>query len=157
LKRLSRRIKRVYTLKFTDDGLHDVRALPKNERNVLKRELKEKLAKDPFNCTTPLRGVLEGWRSFLWDNRRVVVKVYDDLRAVAIAGVGERKHTSGEDIYRKLEALAIKGKLAEQVLITLRGFTQPQNASNPREAHGVVHVPSTHRIRRRTHKSSSIS
>jgi mRNA-degrading endonuclease RelE of RelBE toxin-antitoxin system len=150
----------VYILKFTDDGLQDVRALPKNERNVLKKELKQKLANDPYGCTTPLRGALEGWRSFLWDNRRVVVKVYDDLRAIAIAGVGERNHTSGEDVYKKLEALAIKGKLAEQVLITLRGFTQPtmQDADSLRRTPGSVHPPSPHRIRRRRiHKSSSLS
>jgi hypothetical protein len=82
----------------------------------------------------------------------VVLKIYDDLRAIAIAGVGERDHNSDRDIYKKLEALAIKGKLAEQVLLTLRGFTRPvARETESLKRSGSVHPPSPHRLRRRGH------
>ena len=112
-----------YVIQFTDDGLGDARALPKNTRNSLRKEIQQKLARDPYGCSSELDEPLKGWRSFHHRNYRVVFKVYDDLRAMAIAGMGRRLPPSRSDIYKKLEALALEGKLAERVLKALRGFS----------------------------------
>ncbi len=113
----------MYVLKFTQDGLADVKALPKNVKNALKKELQQKVAIDPYGCSIELEEPLKGWRSFHWRNYRIVFKVYDDAKAVAIAGVGVRLPRSKSDIYRKLETLASEGKLAENILRLLRGFS----------------------------------
>ena len=48
---------------------------------------------------------------------------YEELQAIAFAGIGQRLPQSRSDICNKLEALAREGKLAERVLEALRGFT----------------------------------
>lgn len=113
----------MYVLKFTQDGLADVKALPKNVKNSLKKELQRKIAVDPYGCSMELAELLKGWRSFHWRNYRIVFRVYDDLKAVAIAGIGLRSPQSGSDIYRRLETVAAEGKLAENILQLLRGFS----------------------------------
>lgn len=115
----------MYILKFTDAGLMDVRALPKPIRNFLKKELQEKVAEDPVGCSQELSGVLRGWRSFHCGEYRVIYKVYDDLRAVAIAGIGKHDPDAAKDVYRRLENLANTGKLANEMLIAVRGFSLP--------------------------------
>ena len=112
-----------YVIQFTDDGLADVKALPKNTKNSLRKEIQEKLARDPYGCSSELDEPLKGWRSFPYRNYGVVFRVYEDLRAIAIAGIGQRLPQSRSDIYKKLEALALEGKLAERVLKALRGFS----------------------------------
>lgn len=123
-KRSSRR-PNLYTLKFTGEGLADVKALPKNIRNSLKAALVEKIASDPRNYSTPLTSALKGWWSFCWRDYRIIFKIYDDLKAIAIAAVGKHSKEAQQDVYRKLEALVIQGKLAESTLIALRGFSPP--------------------------------
>lgn len=113
----------MYTLKFTGEGLADVKSLPKNIKNALAKALPKKLSVDPYRYSTELTEPLRGWRSFHWGKYRIVFKVYDDLKVIAIAGVGERLPQSKSDIYRKLEILANEGKLAESVLRVLRGFS----------------------------------
>ena len=113
----------MHDLKFTDEGLADVKALPKNVKNALKKELQQTVALDPKGCAEPLIASLEGWFSFHYLEYRVVYKVFDDLPAVGIVGVGKHDRDATLDIYRKLEALAKTGKLAESVLATLRGFS----------------------------------
>lgn len=112
----------MYAIKFTDEGLADVKALSRSARNSLRKEIAGKLARDPYGCSTELRAPLRGWRSFHHRHYGVVFKVYEDLRAIAVAGVGRRLPQSSPDIYKKLEALAAEGKLAESVLSVLRGF-----------------------------------
>ena len=113
----------MYTLKFTKDAIEDIRRLPKNVRNSLKKEFRAKLAVDPSACSIGFSEPLQGWRSFHWGRYRVVFKVYDDLRAIAVVGVGQRRPGYESDVYRKLEILARKGKLAERILRTLRVFS----------------------------------
>jgi mRNA-degrading endonuclease RelE of RelBE toxin-antitoxin system len=84
----------------------------------------EKVAVDPLGCSHELREDLAGYRSFTWQDYRVVYKIFDDLRAVAVVGVGMRSPQSAENIYRKLETLARTGALAQGVLFSLRGFTK---------------------------------
>lgn len=114
----------MYLVQFTDDALENVRRLPKNVRNRLKEEIRE-VAKDPYGCSKGLREPLKGFRSFSFGDYRVIFKVYEDLRAIGIAGIGRRDPRSQADVYKKLHALAEEGKLAEKVLATLRGFSAP--------------------------------
>ncbi len=111
----------MYVIKFTDGGLADVKALPKNVRNSLQTVLLQKLAPDPVRHSTELREPLQGFRSLHWRKYRVVFKIFEELKIIAMAGIGERSPQSRLNIYRRLEELAAKGKLAESVLSTLRG------------------------------------
>jgi len=115
----------VYVLKFTGDAVADIKTLiPKHLRGPLKKELQEKVAVDPRGCSHELKRDLDGYNSFTWQDYRVVYKVFDDLRAIAVVGVGLRSPQSKENIYRRLEVLARTGKLAQGVLFSLRGFTK---------------------------------
>jgi len=98
----------LFRLYFTGDGMADVKALPKNTRNSLKKLLIQRLASDPL-----------------------VFKVYEELGAIAIVGVGERQPQSASNIHRRLERLAAQGKLAESVLATLRGLSSRQAGAGP--------------------------
>jgi mRNA-degrading endonuclease RelE of RelBE toxin-antitoxin system len=113
----------LYELYFTEDGMADVRALPRNTRNSLKKLLIQRLASDPQGHSTELKSPLEAFRSLHWKKYRIVFKVYEELRAIAIVGVGERQPQTTSDLYRRLEKLAAQGRLAERVMATLRGFS----------------------------------
>jgi mRNA-degrading endonuclease RelE of RelBE toxin-antitoxin system len=110
----------VYRSQFTADALQDIRGLPKNVRNALKKELQKKIHIDPIGCSEPLTGQLERFRSFHHGDYRVVYRVFTDLRVVAVVGIGKKDEDHQAEIYKNLEALASKGKLAEAVLRTLR-------------------------------------
>lgn len=116
----------MYVLKFTSEAVADVKAvIPKHLRGPLKKALSERVALDPIGCSRELREDLAGYRSFTWQEYRVVYQVFDDLKAVAVVGIGLRSPQSAENIYRKLETLARTGKLAQGVLFSVRGFTRP--------------------------------
>lgn len=106
--------------KFTAHALEDVKNLPKNVRNALKKEFQTKIHVNPTNCSEALTGLLTGFRSFHFGNFRVVCKIYDDLKAVAVVGVGKKDRDHQTNLYRKLEELAKTGKLADAVLATMR-------------------------------------
>jgi hypothetical protein len=79
-----------------------------------------RVAVDPAACSRELRQHLDGNRSFTWQGYRVVYRVFEELNAVAVVGVGVRSAQC-----RKPETLARTGKLAEGVLFSLRGFSKP--------------------------------
>ena len=112
----------MYVLKFTEFELADVRRLPKNTRNALKKELLNKIATDPEGHSEGLQGALRGYRSFHWRDYRGVFRVFPGLQAVAVVGIG--KHAAKADIYRRLEVLVSSGQLADKVLVSLRGFSR---------------------------------
>jgi mRNA-degrading endonuclease RelE of RelBE toxin-antitoxin system len=112
-----------YKIQFTADGLHDAKSLPKGVRNSLARELKNRLAKDPLACSEELREPLAGWRSFHCGKHRVIFKLYNRLNLIAVAGIGQHSSQATQDIYRRLELLAQRGRLAEDILAALRGFS----------------------------------
>jgi mRNA-degrading endonuclease RelE of RelBE toxin-antitoxin system len=115
----------LYVLKFTGSAIADIKlVIPKHLKGPLKKALIKKVASDPVGCSHELQGSLQGYRSFVWQEYRVVYKIFDDLLAVAVVGVGLRSPQSAENIYRKLEVLAQSGKLAQGVLFSLRGFTK---------------------------------
>jgi mRNA-degrading endonuclease RelE of RelBE toxin-antitoxin system len=114
----------VYVLKFTSEALADIKTIPKHLKGPLKRALLEKVAVEPHGCSHELHGELNRYRSFTWREYRVVYRVFDDLKAVAVVGLGLRSAQSKENIYRRLETLARTGKLAQGMLFSLRGFTK---------------------------------
>lgn len=112
-----------YEIRLTDDGLADVKALRKNVKNHLGKEIKRLLTKDPNGNSLPLDPPLDKYRSCHIGDYRVIFYVADDLPAIAIAGVGKHSQEANKDIYKKLEAISASGQLAEKILATLRGFT----------------------------------
>jgi mRNA-degrading endonuclease RelE of RelBE toxin-antitoxin system len=113
----------LFVLKFTDFGLADVRALPKNVRNSLKKELRNKVAPDPEACSEELHGPLKDYRSFHFRGYRIIYRVFPQLKAVAMVGIGMHSKDARADIYRRLEVLVGRGKIAESVLLSLKGFS----------------------------------
>jgi mRNA-degrading endonuclease RelE of RelBE toxin-antitoxin system len=115
----------VYVLKFTSNAVADIKTLiSKHLENPLRKQLLKKVAVDPRGCSHELHEDLAGYRSFPWQDYRVVYKIFDDLKAVAVVGAGLRSPRSAENIYRKLERLARTGELAQGVLFSLRCFTK---------------------------------
>ena len=109
----------MYQVRFSAEAHADVRGLPKHIRNSLRKELL-KLAADPVGLSLELREPLQGFRSYHWRNYRVVFVLSDELKSIAVAAVGQRLAGTNADVYRKLEQLARKGKLAGQILSVLR-------------------------------------
>jgi mRNA-degrading endonuclease RelE of RelBE toxin-antitoxin system len=114
----------VYVLKFTSEAVADVKTIPKHLRGPLKKALEENVSQDPYGCAKELKRSLEGFRSFTWQDYRIVYRIFDDLRAVAVVGVGLRSPQSSQNVYRKLELLAQSGELAQGVLFSLKGFSK---------------------------------
>lgn len=114
----------MYILKFTDDAVADIRTISKEQKNTLRKALLSELVPDPKGRSKALRKQLDGFRSFAHGEYRVVFKIFDDLRAIAVVGVGLRSPQSTDNIYRKLEKLAATGELAQGVLFSIRRFTR---------------------------------
>ena len=112
-----------YVIRFTDEGLDDVKALPKNNRNHLRKAILERLARDPISCSDELKPPLEKYRSCHIGDYRVIFYVAEDIRSLAIAGIGKHSRDAAQDVYKKLESLVSQGKLAAKILATLRGFS----------------------------------
>ncbi|MGB7283618.1 MAG: type II toxin-antitoxin system RelE/ParE family toxin [Candidatus Acidiferrum sp.] len=113
----------MYCSKFTDEAVENIKRLPKNVKNALKKEFEKKIHVDPVGCSEPLTGPLEGFRSFHFRDYRVVYKVIEDIRAVAVVAIGKKDKSHQTDLYKRLEALATTGKLAKAVLETYRSIT----------------------------------
>ena len=113
-----------YFIRFTDEGLQDVKALPRNVQNHLKKEILKRIGKDPTGCSLELKPPLEKYSSCHIGDYRVVFYLAEDIRSVAIAGIGKHSKDAKKDVYKKLEGLVRQGKLAEKILATLRGFNQ---------------------------------
>lgn len=114
-----------YTLKFTAEGRADVRSLPREIRNWIRKEL-HRIEADPHGCSSELREPLQQYRKFECGDYRIIFMIFDDLRAVSIAAVGKHDSDVSKDVYRKLETLVREGKLAEQYLISVRQFSPPR-------------------------------
>ena len=113
----------LYRSVFTDDALKDVKKLPKNVRNALKKKFEKKIHVNPFNCSEELSGILWHYRSFHYGNYRVVYRVFEDIRAVAVVGLGKKDKDHRTDLYKRLEDLAKRGRLADAVLETYRSIS----------------------------------
>ena len=115
----------MYVSKFTNDALEDIRSLPKNVRNALKREFEKKIHQNPIACSEPLTGPLAAFRSFHFRNYRVIYRVHEELKTIAVVGVGKKDKTHHAEIYIKLEQLAKSGKLADEFLRAIRLLESP--------------------------------
>jgi mRNA-degrading endonuclease RelE of RelBE toxin-antitoxin system len=110
----------LYRSVFTDDALNDVKRLPKNVRNALKKEFEKKIHVDPFSCSEELAGILGHYRSFHYGNYRVVYRVFEGMKVVSVVGLGKKNKDHQTDLYKRLEDLANRGRLADAVLETYR-------------------------------------
>jgi mRNA-degrading endonuclease RelE of RelBE toxin-antitoxin system len=116
----------VYNIKFTVYAKAGIRALPKNVRNHLRKELQEVVSVNPVICSEGLTGPLSGFRSYHCGNYRVVFKLYEDSQTVAVVGVGKKNADHSAEIYKQLEVLAGAGKLADTFLKNLKLLAPPQ-------------------------------
>ena len=120
----------MYSAKFTRQALEDIKALSKNVRNSLHREFTRKINLHPIDCSEPLSPPLEAFRSFHYRDYRIVYQVLEDLKIVAVVGIGRKdRHHHGE-IYKRLEGLARSGKLAAAVLDTYRSISGTGESSD---------------------------
>lgn len=118
----------MYCSKFTPEALSDLKQLPKEVRNALKREFEKKLHVDPVGCSVALSGDLQKYRSFHHGDYRVIFQVFEDIRAIAVVGIGEKDAHHHAEIYKHLENLARSGKLAATVVETYRSLsTRPKS------------------------------
>lgn len=110
----------LYRSVFADDALEDVKELPKNVRNALKKEFEKKIHVDPFSCSEELSGILGRYRSFHCGNYRVVYRIFEDMKVVSVVGLGKKNKDHQTGLYKRLEDLAKRGRLADAVLETYR-------------------------------------
>lgn len=118
----------MYCSKFTDEALENVKQLPKSVKNSLKKEFQKKIHVNPTICSEALTGVLEGFRSFHFGEYRVVYRVFEGLRVVSVVGIGKKDTDHQTALYKRLEELARKGKLAEAVRETYRYISTASEA-----------------------------
>ena len=114
----------MYCSKFTDDALEDIKKLPKNIRNALKKEFQKKIHVIPVGCSEESSGILGDFRSFHCGDYRVVYRVFADIKTVSVVGAGKKNKDHRTDLYKRLEALARKGRLANAVLETYRNISR---------------------------------
>ncbi len=107
----------MYSLHLESNAIDDLKKLPKNARNLLKKEIPKHLVRDPAGCSSTLTGPLEGFHSCHIRQYRVVFMIVKN--EVWIVGVGEHSRSPETDIYRRLEELQKRGKLAGKLLSAL--------------------------------------
>jgi mRNA-degrading endonuclease RelE of RelBE toxin-antitoxin system len=113
----------LYRSYFTNDALENIKKLPKAVRNSLKQEFEKKIHVNPIECSEPLSKPLENFRRFHFGEYRVVYQVFKDLKAISVVAVGKKDRHHQSEIYRQLEILAERGKLAAAVLDTIRSIS----------------------------------
>jgi mRNA-degrading endonuclease RelE of RelBE toxin-antitoxin system len=115
----------LYVSKFTSAAIEDIGTVPKNARNRLKREFQNNIHQNPIACSEPLIGPLAAFRSFHFLNYRVIYRVYEDLKMIAVVGIGKKGKAHFAEIYERLEQLAKSGKLADEFLRAIRLLESP--------------------------------
>ncbi len=109
-----------YTILFTADAESDIESLDGSIKRQLKKVLEKKLAVDPGGYGTPLRAPLGGYWKHEFASHRVVYRIYEDPKVLAVCAVGARRGKHARDVYKQLEAAAKAGKMAEQVAAVLK-------------------------------------
>ncbi len=115
----------MYRAQFTSAAIQNLKDLPKSVRRTIKSDLQQKVVKDPFGCSEELSRALTGFRSFHFGPYRIVYRVFDDFKIIAIVGIGMKTGDPETDIYTRLEKLSGVGKLSDRFLKGLRFFSQP--------------------------------
>ena len=107
----------MYSLHLESSAIEDLKKLPRNVRNRLKKEIPKRLASDPVGASKALTGLLEGFYSCHVRQHRVVFMIVEEQ--VWIVGIGEHSNNPHSDIYRKLEELRERGEIAGKILSAL--------------------------------------
>lgn len=110
----------MFVPKFTPEAMKEIKRLPKNVRNSLRKKIEKVVLKDPIGCSEALSGLLAQFRSFHLGDYRLVYRVFEEYKTVAFVGVGKKNPQHYADIYDRLESLIGAGKLAETFLNGLR-------------------------------------
>jgi mRNA interferase RelE/StbE len=107
---------------FTNDAKADVQSLDASIKRRLRKILGRRIAVQPEQYGTPLRGNLAGYWKHEFASHRVIYRIYPDDKLVIVCAVGARKGSQKKDVYRQLEVLARSGRLAERVLAVLKSL-----------------------------------
>ncbi len=110
----------LYTAKFTSGAVANIKALPKNVRRSLRKQLESVALKDPIGCSEELSGPLLRFRSFHYLDYRVIYRVFSDANTIVVVGVGKKNAGHYAEIYKRLEALVEAGRLADSFLENLK-------------------------------------
>ena len=111
-----------YEVKFTSGAKADVQSLDASIKRRLRKILGQKIAVQPEQYGTPLRGDLAGYWKHEFASHRLIYRVYPDYKLVVVCAVGARRGLHRTDVYRQLEVLAKSGRLAEQMLAVLKSL-----------------------------------
>jgi mRNA-degrading endonuclease RelE of RelBE toxin-antitoxin system len=112
----------VFAAKFTSGAVADIKALPKHVRRSLRKQIENIVLKNPIECSEELTGPLARFRSFHYLEYRVIYKVFPEINAIAVVGVGKKNADHYAKIYKQLELLVEAGKLADSFLENLRSL-----------------------------------
>jgi len=107
---------------FTSDAKDDGQSLDASSKRRRRKALGQKIAVEPEQYGTPLRGSLAGYWKHEFASHRVIYRVYPDDKLVVVCAVGARKGSHRKDVYRQLESLARSGRLAERLLAVLKSI-----------------------------------
>jgi hypothetical protein len=88
------------------------------------RSSKEGIHVNPFNCSEELSGILEHYRSFPYRSYRVVYSGFENIKVVSVVSLGKKNKDHQSGLYKRLEDLAKRGRLAEAVLETYRTISR---------------------------------
>jgi mRNA-degrading endonuclease RelE of RelBE toxin-antitoxin system len=115
----------VYEPKFAPGMAKAIKKLPKITRDCLRDGLERIVCNDPVGCSEELTGPLAGFRSFHCENYRVIYKVCEDHKVVAIVGIAQKSIGQYAQMYKTLGELAMAGKFADSLLKHLQ-LLRPQ-------------------------------
>jgi len=104
-----------YSIVFTGEAFGDVKALDGNVKIKLKKALAKKLAVDPKGYGLPLRSPLQYYWKHEFAAHRIIYRIYDEKQLVVVCAVGPRKQGDAADVYKRFQALAETGKVAQQI------------------------------------------
>ena len=107
----------MYSIHFESNAIDDLKKLPKNARNLLRREIPKQLTLEPTVCSSALTGPLDGFYSYHIRQYRVVFMIVE--MQVWIVGVGQHSRSAESGVYRRLEDLHRRGELARKFLSSL--------------------------------------
>jgi mRNA-degrading endonuclease RelE of RelBE toxin-antitoxin system len=120
-----------YSVVFTRDAFADVKALDGSVKNRLRKVLTQKLAMDPAGYGLPLRSPLNLYWKHEFSAHRVIYRIYEERKLLVICAVGPRKQGDAADVYKRFQALAGTGKVAQQIADVLANLAPPKKKTGP--------------------------
>ncbi len=120
-----------YTILFTDDAKLEISSLDGSIKKQLRNVLEKKLAIAPTEYGNTLRGILTGFWSHHFASHRVIYRIYNEKRLVVVCAVGLRQGVHKSDVYKRLEAIAKTGRLAEKIKDVLQRLDADRKTPEP--------------------------